>query len=404
MTDDRMALLELIEKRADTDLVREMLAFAAERLMNLEVETLTGAPAGVRSPERLNHRNGYRERVWDTRAGRIDLAIPKLRKGSYFPAFLEPRRTAEKALTAVIQEAYIHGISTRAVDDLVKAMGASGISKSQVSRLCAEIDERVNAFLARPIEGAWPYLWIDATYLKSRQAGRIVSIAVIIAVGVNTDGRREVLGVATGASEAEPFWTAFLRSLGDRGLRGVKLVIADDHKGLRAAATKVFHASHQRCWVHKTLNVLNKLPKSLQAKATRALQEIWMAETKPEALVAFDAFVETYGVKYDKAVACLVKDRDALLAFYDFPAEHWKHLRTTNPIESTFATIRHRTVRAKGCLSNKTALALIFKLAQAAEKSWRRLDGHHHLPKVIRGVTFTNGVEVVSRQDQAVAA
>src|SRR4051794_18196013 len=234
MTNDRMALLELIEKSADTDLVRAMLAFAAERLMALEVENLTGAPAGGRSPERLNHRNGYRERAWDTRAGRIDLAIPKLRKGSYFPAFLEPRRTAEKALTAVIQEAYIHGISTRAVDDLVKAMGASGISKSQVSRLCAEIDERVNAFLARPIEGAWPYLWIDATYLKARQAGRIVSVAVIIAVGVNTDGRREVLGVATGASEAEPFWTAFLRSLADRGLRGVKLVIADDHKGLRA--------------------------------------------------------------------------------------------------------------------------------------------------------------------------
>src|SRR3954466_5395131 len=229
MTDDRMALLELIEKRADADLVRTMLAFAAERLMTVEVENLTGAPAGVRSPERLNHRNGYRERVWDTRAGRthtaiasrerdwtrgpgrIDLAIPKLRKGSYFPAFLEPRRTAEKAPTAVIQEAYVHGISTRAVDDLVKAMGASGISKSQVSRLCAEIDERVNAFLARPLEGAWPDLWIDATYLKSRQAGRIVSVALIIAVGVNTDGRREVLGVATGASEAEPFWTAFLR-------------------------------------------------------------------------------------------------------------------------------------------------------------------------------------------------
>ena len=202
MTDDRMALVELIEKRADTDLVREMLAFAAARLMDLEVETLTGAPAGLRSPERLNHRNGYRERAWDTRAGRIDLAIPKLRKGSYFPAFLEPRRTAEKALTAVIQEAYVHGISTRAVDDLVKAMGASGISKSQVSRLCAEIDERVNAFLSRPIEGAWPYLWIDATYLKSRQAGRIVSVAVIIAVGVNTDGRRE--GAAGRESPGKP--------------------------------------------------------------------------------------------------------------------------------------------------------------------------------------------------------
>src|SRR4051794_3396668 len=242
MTDERMALIELIEKGADADLIRDMLAFAAERLMNLEVEALTGAPAGMRSPDRLNHRNGYRERAWDTRAGRIDLAIPRLRKGSYFPTFLEPRRTAEKALTAVIQEAYIQGISTRSVDDLVKAMGASGISKSQVSRLCEEIDERVNAFLSRPIEGEWPYLWIDATYLKTREAGRIVSTAVILAIGVNTDGRREVLGVTTGPSEAEPFWTGFLRALADRGLRGVQLIIADDHKGLRAAATRVFHA------------------------------------------------------------------------------------------------------------------------------------------------------------------
>ncbi len=256
MTDNRMALLELIEKRADADLVREMLAFAAERLMDLEVEAKTGVPAGARSPERLNHRNGYRERAWDTRAGRIDLAIPKRRKGSSLPSFLEPRRTAEKALTAVIQEAYIHGVSTRAVDDLVKAMGASGISKSQVSRLCAEIDERVNAFLARPIEGAWPYLWIDATYIKAREAGRIVLMAVIIGVGVNTDGRREVLGIETGPSEAEPFWKAFLRSLADRGLRGVRLVIADDHKGLRAAAAKVFHASHQRCRIHWMRNAL----------------------------------------------------------------------------------------------------------------------------------------------------
>src|SRR5215216_2876895 len=256
MTDARMALLELIEKRADTDLVREMLAFAAARLMDLEVETLTGAPAGARSSERLNHRNGYRERVWDTRAGRIDLAIPKLRKGSYFPAFLEPRRTAEKALTAVIQEAYVHGISPRSVDDLVKALGMTGISKSQVSRLCEEIDERVNAFLERPIEGEWPYLWIDATYVKVRQNGRIVSVAVIVAVGVNSDGRREVLGLDIGPSEAETFWTEFLRKLARRGLRGVKLVISDAHEGIKAAIAKVLHASWQRCRVHFMRNVL----------------------------------------------------------------------------------------------------------------------------------------------------
>src|SRR4051812_17955468 len=209
--------------------------------MDLEVETLTGAPAGARSP---------------------DLAIPRRRRGSYFPVSLEPRRTAEKALTAVIQEAYVHGISTRSVDDLVKAMGASGISKSQVSRLCAEIDERVNAFLSRPIEGEWPYLWIDATYVKVRSNGRVVPVAVIVAVGVNSDGRREVLGLDIGPSEAEPFWTAFLRQLARRGLRGIKLVISDAHEGLKAAVTRVLSANWQRCRVHFMRNALAHAGKS----------------------------------------------------------------------------------------------------------------------------------------------
>src|SRR3712207_5528058 len=204
MTDERMALIELIEKGADADLIRDMLAFAAERMMELEVEAKTGAPAGARNPDRLTHRNGYRERAWETRAGRIDLAIPKLRKGSYFPSFLEPRRTAEKALTAVIQEAYIHGISTRSVDDLVKAMGGSGVSKSQVSRLCEEIDERVNAFLSRPLEGTWPYLWIDATYVKAREGGRIVSMATIVAVGGETAGGGGGGGGGGGAAAGAP--------------------------------------------------------------------------------------------------------------------------------------------------------------------------------------------------------
>src|SRR5918999_782360 len=201
----------------------------------LEVGGLTGAAWGEKSPERLNQRNGYRERAWETRAGTVDLRIPKLRKGSYFPAFLEPRRASEKALTAVIQEAYVQGVSTHSVDDLVKAMGMTGISKSQGSRLCAEIDERVHAFLERPMEGLWPYLWIDATYVKVRESGRIVSVAVIIAVGVNTDGRREVLGMAVGPSEAEPFWTRFLRPLMRRGLRGVRLVVSDAPQGAKAA-------------------------------------------------------------------------------------------------------------------------------------------------------------------------
>jgi len=256
MTDKMMSLRTLLEKSADADLLREMVGFAAQRLMELEVESLTGAAHGERSADRINHRNGYRDRDWETRAGTVELRIPKLRKGSYFPAFLEPRRMAEKALAAVIQEAYVQGVSTRSVDELVKAMGMTGISKSQVSRLCSEIDDKIGAFLDRPLEGDWPYLWLDATYVKVRQNGRIVSVAVIVAVAVNSDGRREVLGMAVGASEAETFWTAFLRTLARRGLREVKLVISDAHEGLKAAVAKVLHASWQRCRVHFMRNVL----------------------------------------------------------------------------------------------------------------------------------------------------
>src|SRR5438105_11565463 len=279
MTDDKIALRALLEKGSDATFLREMIGFAAQRLMELETEALCGAGHGERSADRINHRNGYRERSWQTRAGSVELCIPKLRKGSYFPGFLEPRRTAEKALSAVIQEAYVQGISTRSVDDLVKALGMSGVSKSQVSRLCGELDERVGAFLNRQIEGDWPYCWTDPTYVKTREAGRIVSVAVIVAVGVNTEGQREVLGLKVGASEAEPFWTEFLRSLNRRGLRGVKLVISDSHEGIKAAVSKVLKATWQRCRVHFMRNALAHAGKTQRRMVSAAIGTVFVQES-----------------------------------------------------------------------------------------------------------------------------
>ena len=319
MTKPNMALAELAEKGADADLLREMIQYLAQRMMDMDVEGLCAAAYGERSPERTNSRNGYRDRAWETRAGAVDLKIPKLRSGSYFPGFLEPRRTAEKALAAVIQEAYIHGVSTRSVDELVKAMGMSGISKSQVSRLCAEIDERVGAFLNRPIEGDWPYLWIDATYVKTREAGRIVSVAVIIAVGVNTEGQREVLGMSIGASEAEPFWTSFLRSLTRRGLRGVKLVISDDHEGLKAAVAKLLKATWQRCRVHFMRNALAHVPKGQRQMVAALIRTVFAQESEAEARRQWRAVADQLRERFPKIGALMDKSEADVLAHLSFP-------------------------------------------------------------------------------------
>ena len=343
MTKPSMALAELAEKGGDTDIIRDLLAYIAQRLMDLDVEGRCGAGYGERTGERSNSRNGYRERLWETRTGSIDLKIPKLRRGSYFPGFLEPRRTAEKALVAVIQEAYIQGVSTRSVDELVKAMGMSGISKSQVSRLCAEIDDRVGAFLNRPIEGDWPYLWIDATYVKVRQAGRIVSVAVIIAVGVNTDGGREILGIAVGPSEAETFWTEFLRSLTRRGLRGVKLVISDAHLGLKAAIAKVFKATWQRCRVHFVRNALAYAGKGQRQMILALINTAFAQETSDAAGHQWDVVADQVRAKFPKLAALLDEAKLDVLAFMDFPKAHRTQLASTNPLERLNAEIKRRT-------------------------------------------------------------
>lgn len=338
-----MQLQGLLEKSADADVLREMIGFASARLMELEVAARTGAGYGEKNPERLAQRNGYRERDWQTRAGTVELRIPRLRQGSYLPSFLEPRRMTEKALTAVIQEAYIQGVSTRAVDDLVQAMGGSGVSKSQVSRLCAEIDERVNAFLNRPIEGDWPYLWIDATYVKVRQEGRIVSVATIIAVGVNADGRREVLGMDVGASEAEPFWTGFLRSLTRRGLRGVQLVISDNHAGIKAAVSKVLTCTWQRCRVHFMRNALAHAGKRGKRVVAAFIATAFAQDTPQAAKEQWRRIADQLRTTVPRLAALMDASEADVLAYMTFPSAHRTKLHSTNPIERLNHEVKRRS-------------------------------------------------------------
>jgi putative transposase len=355
MTDEMMSLRTLLEKSSDAELLREMVGFAAQRLMELEVEGLTGAAHGERSPERINYRNGYRERDWETRAGTVERRIPKLRRSSYFPGFLEPRRMAEKALAAVIQEAYIQGVSTRSVDELVKAMGMTGISKSQVSRLCGEIDDKVAAFLNRPLEGDWPYLWLDATYVKVREQGRIVSVAVIVAVAVNGDGRREVLGLSIGVSEAETFWTEFLRSLARRGLRGVKLVISDAHEGLKAAVAKVLHASWQRCRVHFMRNVLAYAGKQGRRVVAAFIGTAFVQDDAEAARTQWRQVADQLRPKVPKLAAVMDDAETDVLAYMSFPPAHRPKVHSTNPIERLNGEIKRRT-EVVGIFPNEAAI------------------------------------------------
>jgi transposase-like protein len=377
MTDEMMTLRTLLEKSSDADLLREMIGFTAQRLMALEVEGKTGAGYGEKSAERLAQRNGYRDRLWETRAGTVELRIPKLRKGSYFPAFLEPRRLAEKALTAVVQEAYVQGVSTRSVDDLVKAMGMSGISKSQVSRLCEEIDGRVKAFLNRPLEGDWPYLWIDATYLKVRQSGRIVSVAVIIAVGVNSDGRREVLGMAIGPSEAEPFWTDFLRTLARRGLRGVKLVISDAHEGIKAAVAKVFNASWQRCRVHFMRNVLAHAGRHGRRVVAAFIGTAFVQDDAEAASKQWRAVADQLRPKVPKLAALMDEAEADVLAFMTFPKDHRAKIHSINPLERLNGEIKRRT-DVVGIFPNEDAITrLVGALLLEQNDEWAVQRGRY---------------------------
>jgi transposase-like protein len=367
MTETMIDLPGAIAKSDDADFLRELIQDAAQRLMDIEVAAVCGAGHGERSPDRENRRNGYRPRQWDTRAGTIGLNIPKLRKGSYFPTFLEPRRTAEKALMAVIQEAYIHGVSTRAVDDLVRAMGLTGTSKSQVSRLCEDeplvaigsrtmaSDERVQAFLNRPLEGDWPFLWLDATYVKLREGGRIVSMAVIVAVAVNTDGRREILGVTVMPSEAETFWADFLRSLTRRGLRGVQLVISDAHEGLKAAARKVLGAGWQRCRVHFQRNLLARVGKTNKPVVSAVVKTVFAEKDRDQAHARWREVADNLRDRFRDVAELMDEAEHDVLAYMAFDESLRSKLHSTNPLERVNKEIKRRT-NVVGIFPNREAV------------------------------------------------
>jgi transposase-like protein len=356
MTEDRLPLAELLQKAGEGDFLRSVAEAVLQVLMEADVEGLVGAARHERSPERLNYRNGYRDRVLDTRLGSLQLRVPKLRQGSYFPPFLEPRKTSEKALVAVIQEAWIGGVSTRRVEDLVQAMGLGGIGKSTVSKLCKEIDERVNAFLDRPLEGEWPYLWLDATYLKVREGGRIVSVAAIIAVAVDTEGRREIVGLHIGPSEAEPFWSAFLKGLLRRGLRGVRLVISDAHEGLKHAIAKVLGATWQRCRVHWMRNALARLPKGQHSMAAAALRQAFSQPDGGTARQAWRHLADQFRPRWPRLAAPMDESEHEVLAYMAFPAQHRAKLHGTNPLERLNKEVKRRADVA-GILPNEASIA-----------------------------------------------
>ena len=420
MTDNNV--FDLSQPGTFSDPLTEVLRSGARALLAQAVEAEVAAFLGSHADQRTVDgrqrvvRHGHLpEREIMTGIGPVPVRTPRVRdrvghgaeRIRFNSAILPRYARRSKSLEVLIPILYLKGVSSSDFDEALAALlgpGAGGLSASSVARLKDAWADEHARWLKRDLSARrYVYFWADGIHVQARLEEEAQCLLVII--GATPEGKKEFVGLIDGLRESRQSWRELLLDLRRRGLEiGPELAVADGALGFWQALEEVWPKTRgQRCWVHKTANVLNKLPKSQQSRAKRALQEIWMAETRKHAEAAFDAFIETYALKYEKAVACLTKDREALLAFYDFPAEHWKHLRTTNPIESTFATVRHRTVRSKGCLSNKTALAMIFKLAQAAEKSWRRLDGHNQLPKVIVGVKFLDGIEAVRLEPQAAA-
>jgi transposase-like protein len=342
-----MALADLVrkaEEHGDVDFLREGVRVLTQALMEIEVSQQLGAERYERTGERVGQRNGYREREWDTRVGTIGLRVPRVREGGYVPGWLEPRKRAEQALVAVVREAYVQGVSTRKVDDLVKALGLDGISKSQVSRLCQSLDEEVERFRNRPLEGAFPYVWLDATFVKARDGGRVVSQAVVIAIGVNGEGQREVLGLDVGPSEDGAFWLAFLRSLVARGLGGVQLVSSDAHQGLKGAIAAVLHgAAWQRCRVHFVRNLLGLVPKSAAEMVAATVRTVFAQPDAPSAREQWRAVADRLRARFPKAADLMDEAEADVLAYLDFPKGHWRQIWSNNPLERLNKEVKRRT-------------------------------------------------------------
>jgi transposase-like protein len=376
MTDElSIGLTKLLRKAQmadDVDFLREGMRVFSQALMELEVTQHVGAERHMRTPERTGQRNGYRERRWDTRVGTIDLQVPRVRDGSYFPGLLEPRRRAERALVAVVQEAYLHGVSTRRVEDLVQALGIAGISKSEVSRLCATLDAEVARFRTRPLTSSYPYIWVDATYLKVRQDGRVVSMAVVIAIGVNDQGVREVLGLDIGPSEEEAFWQQFLRGLVERGLSGVRLVTSDAHRGLKGALTTILHgASWQRCRVHLVRNALALVPKGAQQLVAATIRTVFAQPDAPSAREQWRRVADGFRDRFPRLAELMDEAESDVLAYLAFPSAHWRQIWSNNPLERLNREVKRRTDVVGIFPNDAAALRLVGMILAEQHDEWQ---------------------------------
>jgi putative transposase len=355
----RMALTELLRKAqmdGDVDFLKEGVRVLSQAVMEMEVSRQLGAERYERTPERTGQRNGYRERAWDTRVGTIGLKVPKVREGSYYPSLLDPRKRGERALVAVVQEAYVQGVSTRRVDDLVQALGMNGISKSQVSRLCQELDGEVERFRTRKLEGDYPYVWLDATFVKVRENSRVVSQAVVIAIAVRSTGEREVLGLDVGPSEDGAFWTQFLRGLVARGLTGVKLVISDAHGGLKGAIGAVLQgASWQRCRVHFIANALALVPKAASQMVAATIRTVFAQPDPISAREQWRRVADSFRARFPRLAQLMDETEEEVLAYSAFPVEHWRQIWSNNPLERLNREVKRRT-NVVGIFPNRAAV------------------------------------------------